>query len=296
MYQVISSTLLSLDNTLVITLISKLGKFDSFQDAMCKMTAVMKTYFVWINLLFTVFLTLHFFFYAVFLKDIRRYEVFYIFFSVISPLLFVWVPFTTETYGKVGAFCWIINQKDDGSNHKNGVIEQYTLLYGPCYLFLTVCIILAVIVVLALTCKGCGGPKDKDDREPLVDQKQKHKKAVIELLPLLAYPVIFFCFNLFVIGRRIHDIKGSNPNFQLALAHAFIMTSWGILSSAALLTHIIAMRCIKKSRRHEPDDIHLRTGENRTNKYTKYTEITTYAKTEHFIPEESEVDRNIEET
>ena len=53
--------------------------------------------------------------------------------SIITPLLFVWIPFINDTYCQTGAWCWITNWKRDQADKKLtiGEIEQYSLLYGP---------------------------------------------------------------------------------------------------------------------------------------------------------------------
>lgn len=260
--------MLSVDNSLVITLSSYVDNFGTFQKVMCLLTAFLKTYFVWVNLLLTVFLIFHFFFFAVLLKDIRRYEVIYVMFSVIFPMLFVWVPFINNNYGPVGNYCWIKNKNSDGTKYQEGLIEQYTLLYGPVGLFLIICIPVAFIVTLVLAWKGCC-QKISDDNEPLINRHYKqHKKALMELLPLLAYPAIFFCFNAFIIGRRVYDYVSPVVNYKLALGQAYFLTLWGILTSAALLFHIVVHFSVKIRTQTSHIEREPRTGENRTVNYT----------------------------
>ena len=300
MYQVVSSMLLSVDNILVIFLTTYFERFVTLQRIVCLLTAVLKTYFVWINLLLTIVLTLHFFLLAVCFKNFKKLEIFYVLNSVIFPLFFVWVPFINNNYGKVGAFCWIRSETDDGQSNKEGVIEQYTLLYGPCYLFLIIAIIVSILVVALLIWRGNCGRGVSNEEEPLIGwTRTKHKNALIELTPLLSYPIIFFVFNLFVIGRRIYDYIVPNANFKLALAHAVIMTSWGVLSSIALLSHMIVIRYVRKRKGRELSNRRERTnnvctGENKTVRYTANSEVSTYARTQYLIPAESVVDRNFE--
>ena len=51
--------------------------------------------------------------------------------SLLVPLPIACVPFITHTYGLAGAWCWIKATDADCSKSEAGVIEQFTLWYGP---------------------------------------------------------------------------------------------------------------------------------------------------------------------
>ena len=55
-----------------------------------------------------------------------------LFVSVICiPLLFDWIPFTTGSYGSVGAWCWIRGHENNCSVHNAGLLQQLLLQDVP---------------------------------------------------------------------------------------------------------------------------------------------------------------------
>ena len=47
------------------------------------------------------------------------------------PLLFDWIPFSTDSYGAFGAWCWIRRLENDCSVHKAGLLEQILVADVP---------------------------------------------------------------------------------------------------------------------------------------------------------------------
>ena len=47
------------------------------------------------------------------------------------PLLFDWIPFTTDSYGPFGPWCWIRRLENNCSVHRAGSIERESLAYAP---------------------------------------------------------------------------------------------------------------------------------------------------------------------
>ena len=145
-----------------------------------------------------------------------------------------------DNYGPVGAWCWIRNWKDDCAtqNYLEGIIEQFTLWYGPLFVCLTISIIATIIIVLVLLWRVCKA-------KSAVNQfllKSKYKKALHELLPLLAYPAIFDSLYLFPLVNRIYDAVTPFTSFKLALAHSITISLLGLFSSTVLILHVVIVR------------------------------------------------------
>ena len=290
MYQVLSSALVGIDDVLVITLSSYVSEnYHTFNHVMCEVTAVLLSYFIWMKLLFTTMLVFHFFSLAVCHKDMKRLELPYILVSLLFPLSFVWVPFINGNYGPAGAWCWIQDLNDDCSHNHLGVAEQYSLWYGPCYLLLTLAMIAVITVIVTLCWRGWCRGKQKDYL--LMQSNNRHKKALIEIAPLMAYPIIFFSFNLIATAHRIFNAISDHPSYALELIHSLVNATWGLLSASALFVHILVMQCLKKKAKLESiRDRSSHTGEDQIQNYTSYAEVSTYAKSCYVIPRESEID------
>ena len=158
---------------------------------LCETVSFFFLYFSWVKLLFTAWLVVHLFCQAVFYKDPQKdhksYEVLCVIISIMAPLLFTWIPFVSEAYGPAGAWCWIESWKDNCIDNISiaGVIEQFLLWYGPAMICSIVESIAIIVIVLRLL--FCYRPDDVQE----ASAKEKRHKAFKELLPLLAYPIIF---------------------------------------------------------------------------------------------------------
>ena len=239
MYQVLSA--LAYSFILMLSFVSLNRSSDSLPFAIyCKAKAFFNVYILWVNLLFTISLTFHLFYLAVFLKNLEKMELFYVLFSTLFPLLFSWIPFIHNNYGVTGAWCWIRNWKGNCAtqNYLEGIIEQFTLWYGPLFVCLTISIIATIIIVLVLLWRVCKAKSDVN--QPLL--KSKYKKALHELLPLLAYPAIFNCLSLFSLVHRIYDAATPFTSFKLALAHSITISLLGLFSSTVLILHVVIVR------------------------------------------------------
>ena len=187
---------------------------------------------------------------AVCLKDFQKLEIGYVLFSILFPLLYSWIPFIHNSYGVSGAWCWIRDWKDDCATQKylEGIIEQFALWYGPLFISLTLTIVAAFITLIVLAQRAY--THKNPEHEPLIEeQRNQKKKALHELLPLLAYPVIFFIISMFPLVNRFYSAISSNASFELVLAHSITEPLYGFFSSWALIIHILVARHIKKKKR-----------------------------------------------
>ena len=133
--------------------------------------------------------------YAVWLKtsfirnlNKRKHEALYVVSSVLIPLPTAIVPLFTNTYGPAGAWCWINGTDSNCERLLTGMIEQFALWYGP-LIILTVLNVLAIIRIAYLLCTRAW-KYNRVLRDPSLPN-QNHRAALKEVLPLMAYPIIF---------------------------------------------------------------------------------------------------------
>ena len=249
MYQVLSGMMFSCAVMLFFGSINYDG--DSLPYVVvCKAQAFLTQYFLWVKLLFTMNLIFHLFCLAVFMKNFRKLELFYILLSTLFPLSFTWIPFIHNNYGVAGAWCWIRDWKDNcaSQHYLEGIIEQFALWYGPLFVSLTVCIAITVIIFLVVLWRVCVCTM-LSSHQPLLENnlKQRQKEMLQELLPLLAYPTIFCCISLIPIVNRIYDAVSHSTSFELSLVHAITNYSMGLFSSAVLIMHVLIVRFYQRS-------------------------------------------------
>ena len=290
MYLILSALCLSAAEASAITLLNFNGNI--YYQIACKTTALPLEYFSWVKLLLTLCLVFHLFCLAVWLRNFKKLEIGYVLFSILFPLLFSWIPFIHNSFGVVGAWCWIRSWKDDCANEKylEGIIEQFVLWYGPLFISLTLSVV-AVFIILIVLAQRAYAHKNQE-LECLIEnhESNQNKKAIKELLPLLAYPVIFYILALFPLINRVYSAISYNASFGWALAHSFAESSWGFFSSWALIIHILVMRQLKKVQVIEHTDCTKAVNNTGTIIYTTYTEGSTNARSKYSIPAESDID------
>ena len=290
MYQILSSLCLSVVQVLGLTLLNYDENVN--QQIACKTTAFFLEYFFGIKLLFTLCLIYHLFCLAVCLKNFQKREIGYVLFSILFPLPLSFIPFIHNSYGVSGAWCSIRSWKGDCATQKylEGIIKQFLLWYGPLFISLTLSVI-AVFIILIVLAQRTYAHKNQEN-ECLIENQERNqnKKAIKELLPLLAYPVIFYILALFPLINRIYSAISPNANFGWFLGHALCQASWGFFSSWALIIHILVMRQLKKKKYVEIKE-HLSCQKAVSLIIlTTYTEGSTNARTKFSIPAESDID------
>ena len=183
MYQVLASLFFSMSGGLTLMLYDY-HKDSLYYEVSCKMTAFLLEYSLWVKILFTIWLTFHLFSYVVLFKNLKRSEWLYISSSIFGPFLIAWIPFIHNSYGFVGAWCFIRSWNDDCATEKftEGIIEQFVLFYGPAILMVGLCVVAIVTMLSVLLYRAyC---KSDDDQALLLNRDQR-KEIIKQLLPLL---------------------------------------------------------------------------------------------------------------
>ena len=299
LYQVLACLLFSVSESLVL-MNYNYNETKPFHVRACLATAFLMQYTMWVKLLFTLCLVFHLFCLAVCLKNFTKLEIAYVLVSALSPLLHAWIPFVNNFYNLAGGWCWIHAWKDNcpSKKYKNGIIEQFTLWYGPLFVALSLCLIAVIMIVLVLARRAYLSLKK--EAEPLITEN-RNKTALKELLPLLVYPIIFFVLAVFPLVDRIYGAAskskhGHGSYYALLMAHSISQASWGFFSALALIIHVLYVYLRRK--------IHLKRGQrnvtiNRniqgdTAAYTTYTVASTNAVSAYTIPRESEYENDNE--
>ena len=256
LYQVVASMFFS------VSLIIQLSMTNLWEKAawVCEIFGFLLEYFMWVKLLFTIILIFHFFVLAVCLKNLHKYELVYVLLPILLPALYVWIPFIRKVYGNAGAWCWIKDWIENCAyqNSIAGVVEQFVLWYVPLFISLTISIGAAIIVVVILTRRAYYSKiGNNSEAGPLlyttIQAETRHNQAALkQLIPLLAYPVIFYVLSIMPLINRIYDAAQTRVSYSLALTHAVSIGSWGFFSSLALLIHIAVKRKLKSRTIEKP--------------------------------------------
>ena len=233
-YQVLAALLYG-----IVCALQMFSKDQRDNTPLCQATAFFMIYFQWVKLMFTVWVTAHLFFFAVFYKNLKKWELVYVLSSVLVPIVIAIVPFTTGTYGLAGAWCWVQNWINDCPLNisTTGVIEQFTLWYGPALVVYVIDSVAVVVMATVLVTRAC-----KDSQEK---KWKQHKKALIQMLPLLAYPITYTILLLVPIATRVHTARPhllSTVDYSLLGTTGTCMSLWGLAAGVSLLVHICVMK------------------------------------------------------
>ena len=126
--------------------------------------------------------------------------------------------------------------------------------------------------------------KSKRETQPLISNRDQKVRVLQQLLPLLAYPIIYFLLVLFpLINRTVMAISNSKDR-DLMKAHAITGAVMGSFAAFALLLHICVMKCTKYGKKLSREEDHLST-------FTGITPYTSGAVTDFTVPNESDVER-----
>ena len=188
-------------------------------DRLCTAAAFIDQTTLWSLTIAFCCMTFNMLIVTLFNRSTKGLEMGYIFFIFLFPLMFNWIPFLQHSYGESGAWCWIrtVNDDDDCSTHKLGMVLSLTLWYVPHYVVLAILFVSYIVTVLNVLRKRHHW-KGVYSTELRTDQ-QKTKELI---MPILFYPLGFLFLNLFPLINRLYDIfeKGDDPNYYLWLLHA----------------------------------------------------------------------------
>ena len=273
LYQVVAALSYGFCLALELSVIDYYQNVEAYEQV-CKFVAFLTLYTVWTKLLFMSWINLHLFSITVFYKSIfERFEKFFILFGIFFPALFVWVPFADDAYGMAGSWCWIKDWNNNCIDAKFviGEVEQFTLFYGPAIVASLANIVVIFMIICFLGCYS----KCKDDGEIAlihVETGRKRRKALKELLPLLAYPIMFCIILVPPLYARIYDVTVTKNDSiadtaSVSLSAAVFMPMWSLLPGLALIAHICVLkwpkRCCFTGHRHRL--IHFTTSLSRKN-------------------------------
>ncbi len=290
-YQVLGSLFWSLSCSLVLVQLDYDPNSESSRVG-CNAVGFLLTYSMWVKLLFTVWLTFHLFCYVVLLKNLKKLEWFYIASSVLFPLLCVaWIPFINNNYGLAGAWCAIREWKGDCATEKypEGIAETFTLFYVPVVVSLTLNVSGIVVMVVVMVRRAYRNHHPENE-SLLPEQNEANRKVLKQLLPLLAYPIIYFVLILFPVINRLYDAFGNSTGFALIVAEGATLAIMGLFAGLALMVHICCLNFVNKSSSprttKETDNLASR------NPSSSYANLST-TRTRFSLQRESVVDENL---
>ena len=237
LYQVLASLILATDVILQVILLH----YSSSYGRECIAMGWVRVYAGWMKLLFTMWVTFHLFCFAVLHKNLKKLEVLYVVTSLLVPAVIACAPLITDTYGRnrdgTECFIYMYAFNDIAS------IERFALWDGPAMIILLAASTAMVVMVIKLTGRVCLRAR----YEPITDGDQ-FWKALKQLLPLAAFPIVFLICEIPIFIYHIYAPTSSMPNMTLEISKSVFISMWSMTSGGTLLIHIIVVKCLSLAR------------------------------------------------
>ena len=207
--------------------------YDDSKRTSCVVVGYLYLVTVWMKSCFGCWITFHLFCFAVLLKNMRKLEPLYVVTSILFPIVVSSVPLVTSSYGPTGEWCWVEERKCDRAT---GFIEQIALWSGPAFVGLvlqSVALLTMMITVYYRAHRNSGYGRDQ------------YRKAFKQLLPLVAYPVLFCILVTPPLIARVYGFAAV-PNKGLLTLSAVCIPCWSLFAGVTLIAHIGVLRCADK--------------------------------------------------
>ena len=234
-YQVVGSLLLSTCQVFQFHFMS----YDDSKYTLCVIVAYLDQVAALIKLIFGGWVTFHLFYFVIFYKNLTKLEPLYIITSLLLPFVISAIPLATGSYGPNGQWCWI-QVRRFGCEYLTGFVEQFVTFYGPLTLLLVLESSAMLIMLVTVYYRSC---KKEDVR---VFGSGQNKTVFKQLIPLVAYPIIFCTFSIPPLINHIYELTSPNNGFRIFSSTCFPISS--LAAGLTLTAHIAIVTCF--ARRH----------------------------------------------
>ena len=194
------------------------------------------------KLLFTMWATLHLFFFSVCYKNLKRLEVLYLSTSLLVPAAVACVPLMTHSYGlSASGRCYVHTSYAGNRSDHVVLIEKIAIWDGPAIIILLLASVAMATAVIKLAKRLV---ISKMKYEPITDN-DRFCKALSQMLPLAAFPILFFVYAIPLLIIDVYSLKHTRPSNWLALgiSNGVFISLWSMTSGVTLLVHMCVARC-----------------------------------------------------
>ena len=145
--------------------------------------------------------------------------------AIILPLLFDWIPFTTNSYGQYATWCWIHSIKQNCTTNSAGLWEQISLLHVP---FGIISFMILVLFVGSLCQLGYR-----------LKSAKVHKLIDVGTVDYLLFlTILVFASFLYALGEMAYTSTFKQHHFILWIFSAMTSSLVGAFAPLGLLLFI----------------------------------------------------------
>lgn len=253
LYQVLASLGLATEEVMQIILVNYDKNPETYRR-ICVAFGWFGLYSEWTKLLFTMWVTFHLFCFAVLHRNMKKLEPLYVVSSLVVPGVMACVPLVTKTYGisSDGTICYLYAEGE------MALIEILLIWDVPAMLILLVASTGMVVLVAKLARRVCWRLKYEE-----ITEGDRHWKALKHLLPLVAFPILFFVFEIPVLVFHVYAHLAA-PNETVAIWGFVSFALWSMTSGATVVIHISVVKVCshQRSRNGVTIDLHGKASNN----------------------------------
>ena len=285
LYQVLAGIAVATAETLEIVFLNY-DKSSQVYARLCIAIGFFVLYTQWMKVFFTMWVTFHLFCFAVLHKNLKKLEALYVVTSLLVPALFAIIPLITHTYHDSALGCYI-NKYNNTVTDEVAEIERLALWDVPAMVILFAVSTAMVAMVIQLTYRVCLRRKS----EPITDADQ-FWKALKQLLPLAAFPIVFFVFVIPGLIRGMYLSTNTTVNESALFTVVVCIAMWGMASGASLIIHISVARLYCKNKRKRPLDVNSNYHTIKNTMDEPVVNVNMSSVTYFSLPEESAAEDN----
>ena len=167
----------------------------------------------------------------------------------------------------------------------DGIIEQFALYYAPGLACLAIDSVLAAAMVTILYTRVHREKK----RDPTI-KWHPLEEAIKQILPLVAYPVLFLLLLLPGFVNRVYGATPNQPSVGLMYFSIVCTALWGFVGGATLSVHILIMSYSQRAKLRPNAAISYGTAEVGSTVVISSRPATCTSGTYFVLPSESDID------
>ena len=195
--------------TIAHSLIYTIGRVDfsaerELSPPHCMFIGCADLYTSWVELLTIASITLNLILLSVYEKQVGKIHLIHVIVVYLSPLLWIWIPFTVGGFGVRGPWCGIRVHGPSCEVFLAGIFMRFALWQIPLYtIFLPLFIISSIVVFIKLKRRTEHWDGPGSDPEAIA-RKGRHK-IFREIKPLLLFPIIYLLLKLPLLISQIYE-------------------------------------------------------------------------------------------
>ena len=195
--------------TIAKSLVYTIGRVDfsggrDLTTPYCQFIGFADLYTSWVELLSVASITFNLILLSIYEKQVDKVHVIHIIVVYLSPLLWIWIPFSVGAFGVRGPWCGIRVHDPSCEVFRTGIFIRFALWQIPLYIiFLPLFIISSIVVFVKL--KRRTEHWDGPGPDPEATARRGRYKIFREIKPLLLFPIIYLLLKLPLLISQLYE-------------------------------------------------------------------------------------------